>query len=79
MATFDEATQRELQEFVESETAKAKLQSNIHQFTGRCWDLCIKDAKASQLSSKESTCLQNCVGRFLDTSVQIVKQLQNHQ
>ncbi|KAJ2771105.1 Mitochondrial import inner membrane translocase subunit tim8, partial [Coemansia nantahalensis] len=73
---FDEATQRELQAFVEQESAKAKLQSTVHEFTGRCWDLCIRDTKTNQLDGRETACLQNCVGRFIDTSVQIVKQLQ---
>ncbi|KAI9479456.1 Tim10/DDP family zinc finger protein, partial [Coemansia mojavensis] len=74
---MDQATQKELQSFVEAEAAKSQLQNTIHEFTSRCWEKCIFDAKSNQLSSKESTCLQNCVGRFLDTSVFIVKRLQN--
>ncbi|KAJ2343923.1 Mitochondrial import inner membrane translocase subunit tim8 [Coemansia erecta] len=77
MSSFDEATQRELKAFVEAESAKSQLQNAIHEFTSRCWDTCIFDTKSNQLSSKESACLENCVGRFVDTSMFIVKRLQN--
>ncbi|KAJ1830493.1 Mitochondrial import inner membrane translocase subunit tim8 [Coemansia sp. RSA 2703] len=75
---FDEATQRELQVFVEQETAKAQMQNTIHEFTNRCWESCIFSAKSNQLDAKETQCLQNCVGRFIDTSVFIVKRLQTN-
>ncbi|KAI7822778.1 Tim10/DDP family zinc finger protein [Kickxella alabastrina] len=76
---YDEATQREMQAFVDQESAKAQMQSTIHEFTNRCWDTCITSTKTNQIDSKESTCLQNCVGRFIDTSMFIVKRLQqNH-
>ncbi|KAI8320341.1 hypothetical protein GQ54DRAFT_221886 [Martensiomyces pterosporus] len=78
-ANFDEATQKELAAFVEQESAKAQMQSTIHEFTGRCWDTCISSAKSNQLDSRESSCLENCVGRFIDASVFIVKRLQQGQ
>ncbi|KAJ1845044.1 Mitochondrial import inner membrane translocase subunit tim8 [Coemansia sp. RSA 2706] len=77
MASFDDRTKQELQQFIEAESAKAQLQSTVHEFTGRYWDTCIFDAKSNQLSARESSCLQDCVGRFIDTSVLIVKRLQN--
>ncbi|KAJ1942420.1 Mitochondrial import inner membrane translocase subunit tim8 [Linderina pennispora] len=76
---FDQATQRELSAFVEQESAKMQLQSNIHEFTGQCWETCIKDARSNQLDSGEKSCMENCVGRFIDTSVFIVKRLQLNQ
>ncbi|PIA13118.1 putative TIM8-translocase of the mitochondrial inner membrane [Coemansia reversa NRRL 1564] len=79
MAGFDENTQKELQEFIQRETTKAELQNTVHEFTGRCWELCIKDAKTNQLNNKESACLQNCVNRFIDSSVHVVKRLQSLQ
>ncbi|KAJ2057349.1 Mitochondrial import inner membrane translocase subunit tim8 [Coemansia sp. S146] len=79
MEAFDQATQQELKKFVEQETQKAQMQQTIHEFTGRCWESCITQAKSNQLDSKESACLQNCVNRFVDTSVFIVKRLQNIQ
>ncbi|KAJ2778062.1 Mitochondrial import inner membrane translocase subunit tim8 [Coemansia javaensis] len=76
---FDEATQRELQQVLEKETAKAQLQNTVHEFTGRCWDVCIREAKSNQLSSKESQCMRNCVERFIDASMFVVKRLQSLQ
>ncbi|GAB1522508.1 Mitochondrial import inner membrane translocase subunit tim8 [Rhizoctonia solani] len=60
---FDEATQRELQAFIEQEQAKARVQATTHQLTDMCW------------TNSEAYCLQNCVDRFLDTSLFIVKKL----
>ncbi|KAJ2852357.1 Mitochondrial import inner membrane translocase subunit tim8, partial [Coemansia erecta] len=54
-ANYDEATQRELQTFVEQETAKAQMQNTIHEFTNRCWESCITSAKSNQLDSKETS------------------------
>ncbi|KAJ1654983.1 Mitochondrial import inner membrane translocase subunit tim8, partial [Coemansia sp. RSA 25] len=69
MDSFDQATQLELKKFVEQETQKAQMQQTIHEFTGRCWESCIAQTKSNQLDSKETACLQNCVNRFVDTSV----------
>ncbi|TIA89802.1 hypothetical protein E3P99_01899 [Wallemia hederae] len=87
---MDEATQRELNTFVEQEQAKAKLQSSTHTFTEMCWNKwvdweyweyladcsrCITGSIGSRFSRAEETCLVNCVDRFLDTSLHIVKAL----
>ncbi|TIB97312.1 hypothetical protein E3Q18_02679 [Wallemia mellicola] len=72
---MDEATQRELNSFVEQEQAKAKLQSSTHTFTEMCWNKCITGSIGSRFSRGEETCLVNCVDRFLDTSLYIVKAL----
>ncbi|EOR00873.1 hypothetical protein E3P92_00313 [Wallemia ichthyophaga] len=75
---MDEATQRELNTFVEQEQAKAKLQSSTHTFTEMCWNKCITGSISSRFSKSEESCLVNCVDRFLDTSLHIVKAL-DHQ
>ncbi|GAA6014935.1 hypothetical protein JCM10207_002232 [Rhodosporidiobolus poonsookiae] len=77
--SFDEATRRELQNFLEGEQVKAKLQSSIHQFTDTCWDLCIKGAPGARFSRGEESCLVNCVDRFLDSSLYIVKSLEERK
>ncbi|BGP54862.1 hypothetical protein JCM8202_003370 [Rhodotorula sphaerocarpa] len=76
---FDEATRRELQVFLEQEQTKARLQSQIHTFTDTCWDLCIKGAPGARFSRGEEACLSNCVDRFLDSSLFIVKFLEQRK
>ncbi|POY73602.1 hypothetical protein BMF94_3135 [Rhodotorula taiwanensis] len=72
---FDEATRRELQTFLEQEQTKARLQSQIHTFT----DTCIKGAPGARFSRGEEACLSNCVDRFLDSSLFIVKSLEERK
>ncbi|GAA5854719.1 hypothetical protein JCM8547_004950 [Rhodosporidiobolus lusitaniae] len=76
---FDEATRRDLQNFLEQEQTKAKLQSQIHQFTDTCWDLCVKGQPGARFSRGEEACLVNCVDRFLDSSLFIVKSLEERK
>ncbi|KAM0755739.1 hypothetical protein T439DRAFT_320453 [Meredithblackwellia eburnea MCA 4105] len=73
---FDAATQKELQVFLEQEQAKARLQTSIHTFTDMCWDKCITGSISNRFSRGEEGCLVNCVDRFLDTSLFIVKSLE---
>ncbi|KAI9505421.1 Mitochondrial import inner membrane translocase subunit tim8 [Coemansia sp. RSA 1358] len=76
---MDDESQRELKEFIEQESAKSQIQNAVHSFTSRCWETCISNAKSNQLDKKETACLQNCVERFIDASVHVVKRLQNSQ
>ncbi|KAJ8294628.1 Mitochondrial import inner membrane translocase subunit TIM8 [Rhodotorula toruloides] len=39
LEAFDENTRRELQQFLEQEQTKARIQTQIHEFTDTCWDL----------------------------------------
>ncbi|KAI9183938.1 Mitochondrial import inner membrane translocase subunit tim8 [Blastocladiella emersonii ATCC 22665] len=75
---LDAASQAELQKFLEQENSKARVQSQIHTFTQMCWDKCITKV-GNRLSSSEESCLTSCVERFLDTSIFIVKRLQDQQ
>jgi import inner membrane translocase subunit TIM8 len=74
--TFTPQEQAELAKFLEAEQAKARLQQSIHTFTDLCWDRCITGKIGSSLSSSEKSCLGNCVDRFLDTSLLVVKRLE---
>ncbi|ORZ38913.1 Tim10/DDP family zinc finger-domain-containing protein, partial [Catenaria anguillulae PL171] len=73
---LDAASQQELQAFLESENSKARVQSQVHTFTEMCFNKCVTKA-GNRLSSSEESCLSNCVERFLDTSIFIVKRLQS--
>ncbi|KAL8290287.1 hypothetical protein RQP46_003226 [Phenoliferia psychrophenolica] len=76
---FDAATQKELQSFLEQEQAKARMQTSIHTFTDLCWDKCITGTPGARFSRGEEGCLVNCVDRFLDTSLFIVKNLEQRR
>ncbi|EJD52156.1 hypothetical protein AURDEDRAFT_159008 [Auricularia subglabra TFB-10046 SS5] len=72
---FDEATQKELAQFLEREQAQARMQTTIHNFTDMCWEKCISGSSFGRFSSKEQACLTNCVDRFLDSSLFMVKKI----
>ncbi|KAF8973756.1 Tim10/DDP family zinc finger-domain-containing protein [Flammula alnicola] len=76
MEKFDEATQKELATFLEREQAMAKMQSSIHQLTGVCWKKCVTGTPGKYFSRSEESCLANCVDRFLDSSLFLVKQIE---
>ncbi|PCH33505.1 hypothetical protein WOLCODRAFT_93600 [Wolfiporia cocos MD-104 SS10] len=76
---FDEATQKELSQFVETEQAQARLHQSIHTFTSMCWDKCITGTPSTRFSRSEESCLANCVDRFLDTSLFMVKQIEHQR
>ncbi|KAJ8100251.1 Tim10/DDP family zinc finger-domain-containing protein [Lipomyces tetrasporus] len=75
ISQLDEASQIELLKFVESENAKAKLQSSIHVFTDICFKKCVPSISSGGVSPTESTCLTNCVDRFLDTNIFVVNKI----
>ncbi|KAI0785984.1 Tim10/DDP family zinc finger-domain-containing protein [Abortiporus biennis] len=76
---FDEASQKELSKFLENEQAQARVQSTIHQLTSTCWDKCITGTPASSFSKSERGCLENCVDRFLDTSLFLINKIQEQR
>ncbi|XP_055621730.1 mitochondrial import inner membrane translocase subunit Tim8 [Toxorhynchites rutilus septentrionalis] len=71
MADFDagkSSVDPELQDFLMAEKQKAQLSAQIHEFNDICWDKCV-DKPGSKLDSRTETCLNNCVDRFIDTSL----------
>ncbi|KAK0198651.1 related to Mitochondrial import inner membrane translocase subunit TIM8 [Armillaria ostoyae] len=78
-SAFDAATRRELDAFLTREQANAKLHTTIHNLTTMCWDKCITSTPSNKFSSAEASCLTNCVDRFLDTSLFLIKSLQNRR
>ncbi|KXJ69528.1 hypothetical protein RP20_CCG026705 [Aedes albopictus] len=71
MADFDaskSSVDPELQDFLMAEKQKAQLSAQIHEFNDICWDKCM-DKPGSKLDSRTEICLNNCVNRFIDTSL----------
>ncbi|KAI0036677.1 Tim10/DDP family zinc finger protein, partial [Vararia minispora EC-137] len=73
------AFQKEMEQFLLREQTKARMQASIHQHTSMCWDKCITGAPSARLSRSEENCLANCVERFLDTSLFMVKKLEEQR
>ncbi|KAJ6509264.1 hypothetical protein C8R47DRAFT_1208459 [Mycena vitilis] len=71
---FDEATQKELSVFLEKQQAEARLHSSIHNFTGICWD---KQMRNRYTLNK--ILASNCVERFLDTSLFMVRKIEEQR
>ncbi|EGN99963.1 hypothetical protein SERLA73DRAFT_180305 [Serpula lacrymans var. lacrymans S7.3] len=76
---FDESTQKELQTFLDREQAQARLHSSIHNLTSMCWDKCITSTPGNYFARGEESCLANCVERFLDTSLFMVKVIEQQR
>ncbi|KAJ2914228.1 hypothetical protein MD484_g6162, partial [Candolleomyces efflorescens] len=74
---LDAATQNELQKFIAQETAQRKVNESVQKFTSLCWDKCITNVTSGRLAPAEANCLSNCVGRFLDASLQLVRDVEN--
>ncbi|KAF7729544.1 Mitochondrial import inner membrane translocase subunit tim8 [Apophysomyces ossiformis] len=73
---FTESERRELSQFFESENAKARIQETVHRLTDMCWDKCIFKV-SNKMDRSDEACLSNCVERFLDSSIFIVKRLES--
>ncbi|KII93342.1 hypothetical protein PLICRDRAFT_171110 [Plicaturopsis crispa FD-325 SS-3] len=67
----------QMQAFIQQESAKAHANESIQNYTEMCWDKCVTGAPSTRFSRSEESCLANCVDRFLDTSLFIVKQVQS--
>ncbi|CAG9802387.1 unnamed protein product [Chironomus riparius] len=70
----DHKVDSELQEFLLVEKQRAQVNAQIHEFNDICWDKCV-DKPGSKLDSRTETCLNNCVDRFIDTSLLITNRL----
>ncbi|KAK6350743.1 Mitochondrial import inner membrane translocase subunit tim8 [Orbilia javanica] len=68
---------RELQQFVSNEAQKAKIQSTVHYLTDMCWKRCITSKISSgQMDSYERPCMENCVDRYIDSQMTVLKHLE---
>ncbi|KAI9832508.1 MAG: hypothetical protein M1819_004297 [Sarea resinae] len=70
--------QQELQQFVVNESQKARIQGSVHALTEVCWKKCTAANKISggNLSSAEESCTANCVDRFMDANLSVLKHLE---
>lgn len=74
---LDDPARQQVLSFIQQESAKAKIQTSVTQFTNMCFRKCVNDEKS--LSAEEETCMGDCLNRFLDTNIKVVQILQSMQ
>jgi len=65
-----------MQQFIQGETEKAKLQNAVHELNEKCWDLCVEGKPSNRLDRGQENCLRNCVERFLDSNLVLIKRFE---
>lgn len=56
----------ELKEFIVNEQIKTQIQAQIRKLNTLCFEKCV-EKPGSKLESKQETCINNCVGRYIDS------------
>mmetsp|Transcript_13828 Transcript_13828/g.24198 ORF Transcript_13828/g.24198 Transcript_13828/m.24198 type:complete len:87 (-) Transcript_13828:324-584(-) len=67
----------ELQRFIQQETQMAQVQQMVATLTDVCWDKCMSSAPGTYMSSKETTCLQNCAKTFVEATQFVLQRAQH--
>nr|POE68485.1 mitochondrial import inner membrane translocase subunit tim8 [Quercus suber] len=68
---------QELNQFIVNESQKAQIQSTIHGLTDTCFRKCITSKISSgKLDRSEEPCMANCVDRFMDANMTVIKHLE---
>ena len=82
-----------LASFIQEESQRQKFTATVHALNDvscnhnsisvrlqLCWDVCLSDrSPPSKLDAKTSTCLNNCVNRFIDASQFMLQRLAQMQ
>lgn len=48
----------------------------VHQLTEMCFKKCVSSVSGGKLAGKEESCVENCVGRFFDSNLAVLKHLE---
>ncbi|KAF2012857.1 hypothetical protein BU24DRAFT_425462 [Aaosphaeria arxii CBS 175.79] len=79
LSKLSDRDKQELQQFVLNESQKARIQQSIHSLTDTCFRKCIPAGavKKGALEAKsEEPCMRQCVDRFLDANLVVMKELE---
>ncbi|KAF1947114.1 hypothetical protein EJ02DRAFT_392983 [Clathrospora elynae] len=78
LTKLSDRDKQELQQFVMNESQKARIQSSIHSLTDTCFRKCIPagNVKNGKLDKYEEPCMRQCVDRFLDANMVVLKELE---
>ncbi|KJZ73364.1 Mitochondrial import inner membrane translocase subunit TIM8 [Hirsutella minnesotensis 3608] len=73
---LNDTDKAELRQFLANEQQRSRIQSETHNLTQMCWKKCVTaNIKNPKLDSSEEACLTNCVDRFLDLNLLVMKHL----
>ncbi|KAK4622199.1 Mitochondrial import inner membrane translocase subunit TIM8 [Fulvia fulva] len=68
---------QQLNQFVINESQKAQIQQTIHSLTDVCFRKCITSKiSAGTLDRSEEPCMRNCVDRFMDANMTVIRHLE---
>jgi len=68
---------QDLNTFIQAEGQKAQIQATIHSLTDTCFRKCITSKiSAGKLDRYEEPCMQNCVDRYMDANMVVIKHLE---
>ncbi|KAL5382781.1 hypothetical protein DPSP01_006340 [Paraphaeosphaeria sporulosa] len=78
VSKLSDRDKQELQQFVVNESQKARIQSSIHSLTDVCFKKCIPagGVKNGKLDKYEEPCVRQCVDRFLDANLVVLRELE---
>jgi len=78
LSKLTDRDKQELQQFIVNESQKAKIQQSVHNLTDICWKKCVTGSiRSGKLEKGEESCTQNCVDRFLDGNLTVIKHLES--
>ncbi|PYI10089.1 hypothetical protein BO78DRAFT_394613 [Aspergillus sclerotiicarbonarius CBS 121057] len=78
VSKLNEADKKELSQILANETQKATIQQTVHSLSDVCWKKCITGKITSgRLDQAEETCAQNCVERWMDANLAVLKHLES--
>jgi len=68
---------QELNQFIINEGQKAQIQQAVHSLTDTCFRKCITSKISSgKLDRSEEPCMQNCVDRYMDANLTVIRHLE---
>ncbi|KAJ5231986.1 hypothetical protein N7468_004942 [Penicillium chermesinum] len=76
VSKLNDADKKELQQVLVAESQKANIQQAVHNLNEICFKKCVTGKITSgALDRSEETCAQNCVERWVDSQMSVLKQL----
>ncbi|OJJ89506.1 Tim10/DDP family zinc finger protein [Aspergillus glaucus CBS 516.65] len=77
LSKLSDADKKELNQFLTNEAQKSNIQQTVHHLADVCWKKCITGKVSSgRLDRTEEACAQNCVERWMDTNLSVLKHLE---
>ncbi|PGH11379.1 hypothetical protein AJ80_07170 [Polytolypa hystricis UAMH7299] len=71
------ADRQEVTQFITNEAQKANIQTTVHHLADVCWKKCVPGKISSgSLDRGEEACAQNCVNRWMDANMAVLKHLE---